>query len=58
MEQLTRNPRKVPELQLNKSIRLEDLAQHNTGVRKVLTKEHFTLLNYNPHPAIKASLAI
>jgi thymidylate synthase len=58
MEQLTRDPRKAPELQLNKSICLEDLAQHNTGVRKVLTKEHFTLLNYNPHPAIKASLAI
>jgi thymidylate synthase len=47
-EQLTRESRELPQLQLDESIK--DIDDFNS--------EHIKLLNYNPHPAIKAPIAV
>ncbi|UJP05093.1 MAG: thymidylate synthase [Nitrosomonas sp.] len=47
-EQLARDPRPLPRMQLNPTIRrIADFSYHD-----------FTLENYDPHPAIKASVAV
>ncbi len=46
--QLSRSPRPLPTMQINPAVR--DLFQFRF--------EDFTLLNYDPHPAIKAPVAI
>ena len=47
-EQLSRNPRRLPAMKLNPAIK--DLFQFQY--------EDFTLENYDPHPAIKAPVAV
>ena len=46
--QLTRDPRPLPEMKLNPSVRSIFEFKY----------EDFTLLNYDPHPAIKAAVAV
>ncbi len=47
-EQLTKEPRPFPQLQLNAEVRSID------GFKF----EDFTLLGYNPHPPIKMDMAV
>ncbi len=47
-EQLTREPRSLPKMILNPKVRrIEDFKP-----------EDFDLINYNPHPKIKGSVAV
>lgn len=57
-EQLTREPRPLPKLVIDKSIQELDHINRFMNVDTSVIMEHFVLEDYDPHPAIKFKVAI
>jgi thymidylate synthase len=54
-EQLSRSPKKLPTLKINDKFNLQNILDNNIPIDCV---NYFILENYDPHPAIKAPMAI